>query len=193
MATKRKTAASAAPATAPAATAVDAAAVDAPAAAPVFEAPVESWADTILRTNFASVEQDSIALLQAASTLLESETPEKVTVALDQNLKLWIAIKTVLLNSDCPIEPEVKANLRNLAQFVVSTTMLATQGTIEERRLISLARLNMNIAEGLLSGQRNRMIQERAYAIWQEEGCPEGREQEHWLRAEAEVSGLFRS
>lgn len=183
MATKRKTASSAAPATAPAATA---------AAAPVFEAPVESWADTILRTNFASVEQDSIVLLQAASTLLESDAPEKVTVALDQNLKLWIAIKTVLLNDDCPVEPEVKANLRNLAQYVVSTTMLATQGAIETRKLVSLARLNMNIAEGLLSGQRNRMIQERAYQIWQDEGCPEGREQEHWLRAEAEITGLFK-
>ncbi|MFS2008530.1 DUF2934 domain-containing protein [Azospirillum sp. CT11-132] len=183
MATKRKTASSAAPATAPAATA---------AAAPVFEAPVESWADTILRTNFASVEQDSIVLLQAASTLLESDVPEKVNLALDQNLKLWIAIKTVLLNDDCPVEPEVKANLRNLAQYVVSTTMLATQGAIETRKLVSLARLNMNIAEGLLSGQRNRMIQERAYQIWQEEGCPEGREQEHWLRAEAEISGLFK-
>lgn len=181
MATKRKTASSAAPATAPAAT-----------AAPVFEAPVESWADTILRTNFASVEQDSIVLLQAASTLLESDAPEKVTVALDQNLKLWIAIKTVLLNDDCPVEPEVKANLRNLAQYVVSTTMLATQGAIETRKLVSLARLNMNIAEGLLSGQRNRMIQERAYQIWEEEGRPEGREQEHWLRAEAEISGLFK-
>ncbi|PWC59763.1 hypothetical protein TSH7_19880 [Azospirillum sp. TSH7] len=183
MATKRKTASSAAPATAPAAAA---------AAAPVFEAPVESWADTILRTNFASVEQDSIVLLQAASTLLESDVPEKVNLALDQNLKLWIAIKTVLLNDDCPVEPEVKANLRNLAQYVVSTTMLATQGAIETRKLVSLARLNMNIAEGLLSGQRNRMIQERAYQIWQEEGCPEGREQEHWLRAEAEISGLFK-
>ncbi|BAI76663.1 hypothetical protein AZL_e03180 (plasmid) [Azospirillum sp. B510] len=180
MATKRKTASSAAPATAPAAT------------APVFEAPVESWADTILRTNFASVEQDSIVLLQAAGSLLDSESPEKVNVALDQNLKLWIAIKTVLLNDDCPVEPEVKANLRNLAQYVVSTTMLATQGAIETSKLVSLARLNMNIAEGLLSGQRNRMIQERAYQIWEEDGRPEGREQEHWLRAEAEISGLFK-
>ncbi|MBP2303276.1 DUF2934 domain-containing protein [Azospirillum picis] len=177
MATKRKTAASAAPATAPAA---------------ALETPAESWADIILRTNFAQVEQDSIVLLQAASTLLEADTPEKVNVALDQNLKLWIAIKTVLLNGDCPVEPEVKANLRNLAQFVVSTTMLATQGAIEARKLVSLARLNMNIAEGLLSGQRNRMVQERAYQIWEEEGRPDGRGDEHWLRAESEITGLFK-
>ena len=32
--------------------------------------------------------------------------------------------------------------------------------------------------------QRTR---ERAYAIWLEEGCPEGCDAEHWARAEAEV------
>lgn len=180
MATKRKTAASAAPAPA-----------EPPVAADGSET-VETWADIILRTNFAAVEQDSVALLQAASTLLEADTPEKVNVALDQNLKLWIAIKAVLLNEDCPVEPDTKANLRNLAQYVVNTSMLATQGAIETRWLVSLARLNMNIAEGLLSGQRNKMIQDRAYELWEDEGRPEGREQEHWLRAEAEISGILK-
>lgn len=28
----------------------------------------------------------------------------------------------------------------------------------------------------------------RAWQIWQEEGCPEGRDKEHWLRAEKEMS-----
>jgi hypothetical protein len=31
-------------------------------------------------------------------------------------------------------------------------------------------------------------IAARAYAIWQETGCPEGCEQEHWYQAEAELS-----
>ena len=31
-------------------------------------------------------------------------------------------------------------------------------------------------------------IRERAYAIWEREGRPEGREHEHWLRAEAEIA-----
>ena len=30
-------------------------------------------------------------------------------------------------------------------------------------------------------------IRERAYAIWQEEGRPEGRDVDHWLRAEDEI------
>lgn len=31
-------------------------------------------------------------------------------------------------------------------------------------------------------------IRERAYAIWQEEGCPKGREHDHWVRAEREIA-----
>lgn len=32
-------------------------------------------------------------------------------------------------------------------------------------------------------------IRKRAYALWEEEGRPEGRADEHWHRAEAEVIG----
>ncbi|SMH35680.1 DUF2934 domain-containing protein [Azospirillum agricola] len=183
MATKRKTAASAPPAQVSQAT----------PASELPSAATDSGAEVILRTNFAVAEQDSVALLHAASLLLDADTPEKVNVALDHNLKLWIAIKAVLLNGDSPIEPEVKANLRNLAQYVVGTTMEATGGSIEERRLVSLARLNMGIAEGLLGGQQSKLIQDRAYQIWEEEGRPHGREQDHWLRAEAEVTGQLKA
>jgi hypothetical protein len=33
-------------------------------------------------------------------------------------------------------------------------------------------------------------IRSRAYLLWVEEGRPEGRAHEHWLRAEAEVTGV---
>lgn len=184
MATKRKSAAAAAPAAAPA--------NPAPAATEQFT-DTSAGAEIVLRTNFAQVEQDTLALLQAATLLVEADTPEKVGVALDHNLKLWVAIKTVLANDECPLEADVKANLRNLAQFVVSTTMEATRGEIEARRLVALSRINMNISEGLLRGEQNKMVRERAYEIWQEEGCPEGRGEEHWLRAEAEIQGRLRS
>lgn len=31
-------------------------------------------------------------------------------------------------------------------------------------------------------------IEERAYQIWEEEGCPTGCELDHWLRAESEIA-----
>ena len=34
---------------------------------------------------------------------------------------------------------------------------------------------------------KEQAIRERAYAIWEEEGRPEGRHLDHWLRAEAEI------
>ena len=34
---------------------------------------------------------------------------------------------------------------------------------------------------------RDEEIRARAYAIWEEQGCPEGCAQEHWLQAASEV------
>jgi len=36
---------------------------------------------------------------------------------------------------------------------------------------------------------QQEIIRERAYAIWEQEGRPEGREWDHWLRAASEVAG----
>ena len=35
--------------------------------------------------------------------------------------------------------------------------------------------------------ERDRRIRDRAYALWVEDGRPEGRSDEHWLRAEREA------
>ena len=37
-----------------------------------------------------------------------------------------------------------------------------------------------------LDEAEERRVRERAYEIWEEEGCPEGRELDHWLRAARE-------
>jgi hypothetical protein len=43
-----------------------------------------------------------------------------------------------------------------------------------------------------LSGQHlTESIRQRAYEIWLSEGCPDGRDRIHWLRAEAEVREKF--
>ena len=35
---------------------------------------------------------------------------------------------------------------------------------------------------------REHLFCERAYAIWEQEGRPDGKDREHWLRAEAEIA-----
>lgn len=36
---------------------------------------------------------------------------------------------------------------------------------------------------------REQQVRERAYALWQAEGAPEGRHQDHWQQAETELGG----
>jgi hypothetical protein len=40
-----------------------------------------------------------------------------------------------------------------------------------------------------MPGEREEAIRLRAYALWEQEGRPDGNNLEHWLRAEAEISG----
>lgn len=40
-----------------------------------------------------------------------------------------------------------------------------------------------------VSDTREQEIRERAYRIWQDEGEPTGRDQDHWSKAQAEVEG----
>ncbi len=39
---------------------------------------------------------------------------------------------------------------------------------------------------GAVAGALRKEIEERAYALWESEGRPEGRALDHWLQAEAE-------
>jgi len=39
-----------------------------------------------------------------------------------------------------------------------------------------------------VTSDREQAIRWRAYAIWQQEGCPPDRSVDHWLRAEAEIA-----
>ena len=38
-----------------------------------------------------------------------------------------------------------------------------------------------------MTPDNEQLVRERAYQIWEEEGCPEGRAQSHWDRAAREI------
>jgi hypothetical protein len=40
----------------------------------------------------------------------------------------------------------------------------------------------------MTSWWHEQRVRERAYAIWEAEGRPDGKEHEHWLRAEADIA-----
>lgn len=160
--------------------------------APLNTTASDGAAEAVLQTNFSVIEEDALTLMKAASQLIDAQTPEAVSLALDNNLKLWVAIKTVVQHPDNGLPPAVKGNLASLAQYVSGVTMEATEGEIEYRRLVGLARINMQIAEGLLGGQTRRMVEQRAYELWVADGQPEGKSLDHWLQAEQEVITALR-
>jgi DUF2934 family protein len=43
--------------------------------------------------------------------------------------------------------------------------------------------------ESEMTGVLEHAIRERAYAFWEQDGRPDGKALENWLRAEAEISG----
>jgi hypothetical protein len=43
----------------------------------------------------------------------------------------------------------------------------------------------------MLDDANHRLIQERAYQIWLREGCPHGRDRDHWQQAEQEVAKQY--
>lgn len=155
---------------------------------PAADAATDTGADAILKTGFTDAQQDALTLMQTATFLIEAESAESVGFALDYNFKVWVAIRSLINADSCTLPEEVRNNLRSLAKYTVDTTLEAGQGTIEAGKLISLARIDILIAEGLLRAEQNRTIEMRAYQIWEEEGRPEGRSEEHWMRAEREIS-----
>lgn len=44
-------------------------------------------------------------------------------------------------------------------------------------------------ATGPLNPEREEAVRARAYALWHEQGRPDGKDQEHWLQAEREHDG----
>ena len=44
------------------------------------------------------------------------------------------------------------------------------------------------VEEGKMTADPQQAIRERAYALWEQDGRPDGKALEYWLRAEAEMS-----
>jgi hypothetical protein len=43
--------------------------------------------------------------------------------------------------------------------------------------------------EGRMNEERDQRVRERAYGIWESQGRPDGRHDEHWQEAERELAG----
>ena len=107
------------------------------------------------RLSLAEIE--SYGLTRAALMLDDArcDLNDKATVvnALDQNMLMWVAIKTLADLPECDLQIEVKDNLSTLCQFVADTTF-RHGANITAETLDTLQLINMRISTGFLEGVR---------------------------------------
>lgn len=107
---------------------------------------------TVLTTE----QSDAFALLQAATRISNARATDNkaaLAVALDENMQLWLSIKTLTEKESSPLPADVKANLTKLADFVVSKTLQKGCDAADET-LDTLETMNLQIAEGLLENKK---------------------------------------
>ena len=105
-------------------------------------------------------EKEALELVKAAVALSNAkETNDSVamTQALDDNLQLWVGIKTYAKRKDNPLSVEIKGNLVKLADFVAQKTFEVAQKDMNDRTLDTLINTNLQISEGLLEKKNRRL------------------------------------
>ena len=101
------------------------------------------------------LEEDAFALTRVALAISEArETKDDaaLTQSLDENLRLWVAIRTLLKQEGNTIPADIKANLLRLSKYVTQKTFELQDG-ITDQALESLVNTNLQIAEGILEGR----------------------------------------
>lgn len=94
-------------------------------------------------------EMDALALAQAAVGLDRARGKSaELAAALEANLELWVAIRTLVSAPGNLLPAGIRDNLIRLSRFVAGTT--CNDGVaISEHRLNTLININLQIAEGL--------------------------------------------
>ena len=103
-------------------------------------------------TNF---EEDALCLTRAAvglSEALAGADEAALAEALDANLKVWVAIKTLVEQPGNRLPADIRSNLARLADYTAKVTFDVSPDR-RASKIETLINTNLQIAEGLLEGQ----------------------------------------
>lgn len=103
--------------------------------------------------------EEAFSLLKCAvdlSSAREKNNTEELVTALDNNLKLWVYIKTLANSKDNSLPTDTKDNLIKLADYVSNKTLEVGKNInkINDKALDSMIMTNLQISEGLISNQK---------------------------------------
>lgn len=102
---------------------------------------------------------EAFSLLKCAvdlSSARESNNTEELVAALDNNMKLWVYIKTLANSKDTRLPEETRSNLIKLADYISSKTLEVGKNIehVNDKVLDSMINTNLQISEGLISNQK---------------------------------------
>ncbi len=111
----------------------------------------------VVRNSLAK--EEAFSLLKCAvdlSSARENNNSEELVSALDNNLQLWVYIKTLAKAKDTKLPEETKSNLIKLADYVSSKTLEIGKdiNNVNDKVLDSMINTNLQISEGLICNQK---------------------------------------
>lgn len=109
-----------------------------------------------VKNNLAA--EEAFSLLKCAldlSNARDKSDSMEIASALDNNLKLWVYIKTLANSKKSRLPEDTKNNLIKLADYVSKKTIEVGQNIeeINDRAIDSMIMTNLQISEGLMSSQ----------------------------------------
>lgn len=100
--------------------------------------------------------EEAFHLLRCAidlSSAKENKNTGDLVNALENNMKLWVYIKTLASSDENPLPKETKTNLIKLADYVSSKTLEVGKdiNKLNEKAIDSMIMTNLQISEGLMT------------------------------------------
>lgn len=125
-------------------------------------------------------------LVKAADWLTSAAESGAFCEALERNLQVWVAVKSLVNRQNGQIDDETRTNLTQLAdQVAAGTFVLARDITADS--VTPLVAINLEVSKALVEGVLNQLIRDRAYYLWQEAGGEHGQDKQFWFTAEREI------
>lgn len=111
----------------------------------------------VVRNSLAK--EEAFSLLKCAvdlSSARENNNSEALVSALDNNLQLWVYIKTLAKAKDTKLPEETRDNLIKLADYISSKTLEIGKdiNNVNDKVIDSMINTNLQISEGLISSQK---------------------------------------
>ncbi|AVM72979.1 flagellar biosynthesis regulator FlaF [Magnetospirillum gryphiswaldense] len=105
-------------------------------------------------TTLSAIEEQAFQLSRAAIMLDQAKADRsKLEEALELNMAVWVALRTLITSDGCSASSQVVENLIRLANFVAEKT-IAGAAAATDASIDALINVNLQISEGLLEGNK---------------------------------------